>query len=88
MKTGKLKIMKTIKKGNEIIRVEDTQAENMVRIGGWEYCGKEEWKKICKTKTTKNQTSDLEVEEISDNLSDKKKRKLRKENKRKKYESK
>lgn len=88
MKTGKLKIMKTIKKNGEIKRVENSQADTMVTLGGWEYCGKEEWKKIRKTKTVKNKTSDLEVEEISGNLSDKKKRKLRKENKRKKYESK
>ena len=79
--------MKTIKKNGEIKRVEDSQADTMVTLGGWEYCGKEDWKAIRKT-TTKKSNSNLEVDEISGNLSDKKKRKARKENKRKKYESK
>lgn len=81
--------MKTIKKNGEVKRVEDTQADTMVTLGGWEFCTKEEWKKNRKVKKVNNNTpTDLDIEDISDNLSDKKKRKLRKENKRKKYESK
>lgn len=76
--------MKTIKRGDEIKRVDDATAHNMTQAG-WEYCPKHEWKVL---KPTKKSTKDLETEDISDNLSDKKKRKLRKENKRKKYETK
>ena len=76
--------MKTIRLGEEIKRVDDATAHNMTQ-SGWEYCSKSEWKKLRPKKVSKK---DLETEEISDNLSDKKKRKLRKENKRKKYEGK
>lgn len=37
--------MKTVKKENEIKRVTDSQAEQMV-ARGWEYCSKSEWKVI------------------------------------------
>jgi hypothetical protein len=73
--------MKTIRRNHEIKRVSDKEAMNMVKFG-WEYCAKEVWKENRKNKTVKN----LETE--GDNMSDKKKRKIRKENKRKKYESK
>lgn len=73
--------MKTIRRNNEIKRVSDKEAMNMVKFG-WEYCAKEVWKENRKKKTVKN----LETE--GDNMSDKKIRKIRKENKRKKYESK
>ena len=73
--------MKTIKKGNSIKRVSDKEAMEMVRFG-WEYCPKNLWKEGRKKKT---KVEDLENE--TNNMSDKKKRKLRKENKRKKYEN-
>ena len=73
--------MKTIKKGESIKRVTDSEAIIFVK-SGWEYCPKNEWKKgrVTRSKNVK--------EEIQDNISDKKKRKLRKENKRKKYQNK
>ena len=77
--------MKTIKKGDQIQRIDDKTAEFMVNQG-WEYCSKEEYKskkpKVVKTK------ENVDEIEISPNLSEKKKRKLRKENKKMKYESK
>jgi len=73
--------MKTIKRGNEIKRVSDKEAIDMVKFG-WEYCPKNLFKEGKKNKPVKN------LDEEIDSMSDKKKRKLRKENKRKKYESK
>ena len=73
--------MKTIKKGSSIKRVSDKEAMEMVRFG-WEYCPKNLWKEGRKKKT---KVEGLENE--TNNMSDKKKRKLRKENKRKKYEN-
>jgi len=76
--------MKTIKRGEKIERVDDATAHNMTQYG-WEYCPKSEWKALKPKKVSNKQ---LNTEEVSDNLSDKKKRKVRKDNKRKKYESK
>jgi hypothetical protein len=73
--------MKTIKRGVEVKRVSDKEAINMVKFG-WEYCPKNLWKEGSKKKPVQ------ELEYESDNMSDKKKRKMRKENKKKKYESK
>ena len=75
--------MKTIKRNGEIKRVSEKEAMFVVR-NGWEYCSKSEWKKERGVKTK----TEVEQEVITDNISDKKKRKLRKENKRKKYETK
>jgi len=77
--------MKTIKRGDEIKRVSEKEAMFFVR-NGWNYCSKSEWKTNRKTQIKPK----VEVEEleISDNISDKKKRKMRKENKRNKYETK
>ena len=77
--------MKTIKRGDEIKRVSEKEAIFFVR-NGWSYCSKSEWKVNRKTQTKPK----VEVEEleVTDNISDKKKRKMRKENKRKKYEAK
>ena len=72
--------MKTIKKGETIKRVTDSEAIVFTN-NGWEYCSKTEWKKDRKVKNNVTQ------EEVSDNISDKKKRKMRKENKRKKYQN-
>ena len=72
--------MKTIKRNNEIKRVSDKEAIFFVK-NGWSYCSKTEWKKDRKVKNNVTQ------EEVSDNISDKKKRKIRKENKRKKYQN-
>lgn len=74
--------MKTIKRNDEIKRVSEKEAIFFVR-NDWQYCSKSEWKKNrgIKVKT------EVEQEVINDNISDKKKRKLRKENKRKKYEN-
>jgi hypothetical protein len=53
---------------------------------GWEYCSKELWRDHRPRKVSKNNKVVLD-ETISDNLSDKKKRKARKELKRKKQQS-
>jgi hypothetical protein len=74
--------MKNIKKGETIKRVSDTEAIFFVK-NGWEYCSKSEWKKNRGVKVK----TEVEQEVITDNISDKKKRKLRKENKRKKYQN-
>jgi hypothetical protein len=74
--------MKNIKKGETIKRVSDTEAIFFVK-NGWEYCSKSEWKKY---RGVKNK-NDITQEEVLDNISDKKKRKMRKENKRKKYQN-
>tara|TARA_R110000803_G_scaffold72574_1_gene136284 strand:+ start:16158 stop:16394 length:237 start_codon:yes stop_codon:yes gene_type:complete len=76
--------MKTVKRGDVVRRVEDGQAHMMVN-NGWEYCSKELWKENRPKKVSKNNKSVIE-DTVSDNLSDKKKRKARKELKKKKYE--
>ena len=63
--------MKTLKKGDDVKRVEDTQAQMMVN-NGWEYCPKELWRDYQPRKVSKNNVVDGT---ISDNLSDKKKKK-------------
>jgi hypothetical protein len=40
--------MKTIKKNEEIKRVSDTAASEMVDEKGWSYCPKSEFKKLAK----------------------------------------
>lgn len=77
--------MKTIKKNNKYERVDDKTAEIMVR-NGWEYCSKNEYKSQ-KPETYSNKV-EVKQQEINPSLSDKKKRKLRKENKKNKYASK
>jgi len=77
--------MKTIKRGNEVRRVSEKEAMFFVR-NGWNYCPKEEWKKVRGTNTKPK--TEVEEVEVKDNVSDKKKRKLRKENKRIKYKTK
>jgi hypothetical protein len=42
--------MKTIKKDNEIKRVEDEKADELVKGGSWSYCTKKEWKKNVRDK--------------------------------------
>jgi hypothetical protein len=74
--------MKTIKKGETIKRVTDSEAIFFTK-NGWEYCSKTQWKKDRGVKSK----GEINQEEVSDNISDKKKRKLRKENKRKKYQN-
>lgn len=74
--------MKTIKKGETIKRVSDSEAIFFTK-NGWDYCSKTEWKKNRGVKVK----TEVEQEVITDNISDKKKRKLRKENKRKKYQN-
>ena len=73
--------MKTIRRNNEIKRVSDKEAMNMVKFG-WEYCAKEVWKEGRKKRKTNEG-----IENETNNMSDKKKKKLRKENKRKKYQN-
>jgi len=73
--------MKTIKRNSEINRVSDKEEIHLVKFG-WEYCPKNLWKEgRKKIKTTEG------LDNETDNMSDKKKRKLRKENKRKKYQN-
>lgn len=45
--------MKTIKKGEEIVRKDDIDAEVMVKKHGWSYCKKAEWKKQVRDKNKK-----------------------------------
>lgn len=75
--------MKTVKGTNgEVKRVDDSTAMMMVSSGQWEYCGKEEYKKLRKTKVSTenvNKTDDIENRGLSD-------KKLRKERKRAKAE--
>jgi uncharacterized Zn finger protein (UPF0148 family) len=75
--------MKTIKKGNEVRRVSEKDAMFFVK-NGWNYCPKSEYK----TEVKPEPKPKVEEVSISDNISDKKTRKLRKENKRKKHEAK
>ncbi len=69
--------MKTIKRGNEVRRVSEKEAMFFVK-NGWNYCPKSEYKSDIK--------KSAKVDEVE--VTDKKKRKLRKENKRKKYQTK
>jgi len=78
--------MKTIKRNGVVKRVSDREAEHLTKQG-WNYCPKNEWKSINKSEPKKKVEVETETTEVSDNMSDKKKRKLRKENKKKKYES-
>jgi hypothetical protein len=75
--------MKTVKNSNgEVRRVDESTATMLTGSGLWEYCGKEEFKKLRKTKTkteNKTETSDIENRGLSD-------KKLRKERKRAKAE--
>lgn len=49
--------MKTIKqKSGKIDRVSDKEAIERVRVGGWDYCPKSEWKSI--TRKPKNESND------------------------------
>jgi len=76
--------MKTIQKNEQIKRVKDDDAEFLVKNQGWKYCSKSLWKS--KEDTPKVVSKGEVVEEvIGENLSDKKVRKMRKDNKRKKY---
>lgn len=76
--------MKTLKKGEKIIRVKDNEVDKYLKTG-YEYCAKSLWKESKRSKRKNN--PDLQLRDEKTNLSDKKKRKIRKENKRKKYES-
>lgn len=76
--------MKTLKKGEKIIRVKDNEVDKYLKTG-YEYCAKNLWKESKRNKRKNN--PDLQLRDEKTNLSDKKKRKIRKENKRKKYES-
>lgn len=44
--------MKCIKNGNEVRRVTDEQATEMVAKGSWAYCPKSEWKVVKGSKAT------------------------------------
>ncbi len=82
--------MKTIRNTNtgQIVRVENKEAE--LRVGyGWEFISKSIWKEQVRGKYEEVKKSKA-VEEvtISENLSDKKLRKARKEEKRQKYANK
>lgn len=69
--------MKTVKnnEGN-VKRVEDGTAAQMVNSGKWDYCGKEEYKKLIKSKPQKTETTETDLK--SRGLSDKKLRRERK----------
>lgn len=54
--------MKTVKKGDQIVRKTNEEAEEMVKKG-WAYCKKAEWKKIRhKSEQVKEETV-IEIEE-------------------------
>jgi hypothetical protein len=72
--------MKTIKRGDEVKRVSEKEAMFFVR-NGWNYCPKNEYK------SDRKKSVKVDEVEVTNNISDKKKRKLRKENKRKKYQN-
>jgi hypothetical protein len=38
--------MKTVKKNEDVLRVSDKAAKEMVKDGGWSYCPKSEWRKV------------------------------------------
>jgi hypothetical protein len=85
--------MKTLKNKTTgvIKRVSDKEAHQMVSASylGWEYTSKTVWKENRKSSPTvveSNEEGNV-VNEINNNLSDKKVRKQRKEQKRQKHES-
>jgi hypothetical protein len=91
MKVGKLVVnMKTIRNTNtgQIVRVENKEAE--LKVGyGWEFIPKSIWKEQVRGKYEQVKKTNVPQETvISENLSDKKVRKARKEEKRQKYANK
>jgi hypothetical protein len=82
--------MKTIRnlKTGEIRRVEEKEAQ--LKVGyGWEFITKSIWKEQVRGKYEQvGKSNSTQEDNISENLSDKKVRKARKEEKRKKYANK
>jgi hypothetical protein len=74
--------MKTITRRDEIRREKDNIAELMVNNEGWKYIPKSEWKKI-RANTPQKQKEDTQP--LNQNLTDKKLRKARKDEKRRKH---
>jgi hypothetical protein len=69
--------MKTIKnKEDSVKRVDDSTATMLVNIGMWEYCSKDEYRKLTKGGRTITNSEKVEIEHRG--LSDKKLRKERK----------
>ena len=63
-----MKCIKTIKKTNsreigEVIRIEETEAENKVKTGYWTYCPKSEWKELTRKVKTVSKKENEEVSE-------------------------
>lgn len=83
--------MKTLKnnKTNEIKRVDDKTARTMVSqtFLGWEYCPKSLWKETRPSKSKQVEVTE-ETKTSENNLSDKKVRKMRREEKAQRHASK
>ena len=75
--------MKTVKKGDQIVRKSNEEAEEMVKKG-WTYCKKSEWKKI---RNTISQEKVEVVENIIEEKPVKKKTKWDKKKQEKKYKN-
>lgn len=45
--------MKTVKKGEDIVRKSDAEAHDLVKKYGWAYCKKSEWKSVVRDKGKK-----------------------------------
>tara|TARA_B110000971_G_scaffold198469_1_gene215086 strand:+ start:75 stop:314 length:240 start_codon:yes stop_codon:yes gene_type:complete len=71
--------MKTVKNKEDLVkRVDDSTASMLVNIGLWEYCSKEEYKKLSKGGRVNNVSNSEKVAIEHRGLSDKKLRKERK----------
>lgn len=55
--------MKTVLLGNDIRRVSDTDADNMVK-NGWKYCNKSDWKKLHSSKKSSTESPIESPEDI------------------------
>jgi len=79
--------MKTIKNNSGVIkRVDDNTAIKLVKLNIWEYCGKEEYKKLNKSKSSNPENNQIDIKDRG--LSDKKIRRERKLAKRRKLNQK
>lgn len=81
--------MKTVKNSNgDVRRVDESTAMMLTGSGLWEFCGKEEYKKLRKSQPKTNNTKGEETDNIENRgLSDKKLRRERKRAKSKRNQS-
>jgi hypothetical protein len=64
--------MKTVRKGDEIVRKGNEEADEMVKKSGWAYCKKEEWKKLVRDRDKKPVAKVSETAQKSSSVSSKK----------------